>query len=82
MIKHTGTSMNWYIFDTSRDTLNVAKRRLFPNLSDQEYDNVNFADFLSNGFKIRSNDTGWNQSGSIYIYAAFAENPFQIARAR
>jgi len=82
MIKHTGTSMNWYIFDTSRDTLNVAKRRLFPNLSDQEYDNVNFADFLSNGFKIRSNDTGWNQSGSIYIYAAFAENPFNISRAR
>jgi hypothetical protein len=37
---------------------------------------------LSNGFKHRSaNDLG-NQVGGTYIYAAFAENPFKIARAR
>ena len=33
-------------------------------------------DFLSNGFKLRDNNTYVNASGSQYIYIAFAENPF------
>ena len=33
-------------------------------------------DFLSNGFKLRDNNTYVNASGSTYIYMAFAENPF------
>jgi len=38
----------------------------------------NDVDFLSNGFKIRNTFTGMNgSSGDTYIYAAFAENPFQ-----
>jgi hypothetical protein len=34
-------------------------------------------DLLSNGFKIRSNSSDWNASSGTYIYAAFAEHPFQ-----
>ncbi len=33
-------------------------------------------DFLSNGFKLRDNNTYVNLSGTTYIYMAFAENPF------
>ena len=32
-------------------------------------------DAVSNGFKIRINDTSSNGSGSTYIYMAFAEAP-------
>jgi hypothetical protein len=37
---------------------------------------------LSNGFKIRTIGSGKNLSGQTYIYAAFAETPFNYARAR
>ncbi len=33
-------------------------------------------DFLSNGFKLRTTDGDSNASGGIYIFMAFAENPF------
>jgi hypothetical protein len=41
-------------------------------------------DFVANGVKIRnaSGDGSINGNGSTYIYAAFAENPFTLARAR
>jgi hypothetical protein len=37
---------------------------------------------LSNGFKFRANYGNVNASGGTYIYACFAENPFQNALAR
>jgi hypothetical protein len=33
-------------------------------------------DFLSNGFKCRSQSNAVNESGQNYIYMAFAEHPF------
>ena len=39
-------------------------------------------DICCNGFKIRSNNPGHNESGKNYIYAAFAQHPVKIARAR
>ena len=39
-------------------------------------------DLLSNGFKVRHSDAHQNQSGSEYIFAAFAESPFQTANAK
>ena len=33
-------------------------------------------DFLSNGFKLRKNLNGANDSGQTYVYMAFAEHPF------
>jgi hypothetical protein len=83
MLKNASSSpTNWFIFDTSRDTYNVAYQRLFPSTSDQEYTNANTLDFLSNGFKIRDSSAAWNGSGNTIIYAAFAESPFKISRAR
>ena len=43
---------------------------------------VNSLDILSNGFKLRTSSTDRNNSGTVYNYMAFAENPFKYARAR
>jgi hypothetical protein len=83
MIKRTDATQNWPIIDTSRDTYNVANKRLFANLSDAEDAGItNFIDILSNGFKCRDSNISYNASGGTYIYMAFAENPFKNANAR
>jgi hypothetical protein len=79
MIKSTNSVDSWIIEDTSRDTYNVDTKYLQANSSDVE-GSTPLRDLLSNGFKMRS--TAQNVSSSTYIYAAFAENPFTIARAR
>jgi hypothetical protein len=80
MAKRTDTTSNWLIYDTSRDTYNVASNYLLPDSSGAEGSAVNF-DLLSNGFKCKS-ATGVNVSGGTYIYMAFAENPFKYSNAR
>jgi hypothetical protein len=83
LIKSINTVNNWQIFDTARDTYNVAGRTLYPNLSNAEddYTSLTPVDILSSGFKLRTTSV-WNTSATNYIYAAFAESPFQYARAR
>lgn len=71
----------WYIYDTSRNTYNVMNLYLRPDASDAET-TFTTLDSLSNGFKVRTTSTQFNGSGSTYIYAAFAENPFKNALAR
>lgn len=72
----SGSGEDWHIFDSSRSTSNVVKERLIANGSSSENANDSILDFLSNGFKFRENNAGWNGSGNTYIYMAFAENPF------
>ena len=82
MIKCSSSTMNWVILDTSRNTFNVAGSLLYPNDSAAE-GTLASLDILSNGFKLRDATGGWiNSSGSTFIYAAFAENPFKNALAR
>ena len=80
LFKSTGANV-WSILDSSRDTYNVANLSLQPNNSIAQETGKNI-DFLSNGFKLRQTDGGWNGSGTTYIYAAFAENPFKLSLAR
>ena len=70
----------WAITDSARIGYNAANYRLYPNVTNAE--DVGPMDILSNGFKLRANDVYENENGATYIYAAFAENPFQYARAR
>jgi hypothetical protein len=77
MIKDsTGSGNSWYISDNKRNTYNVVNGRLMANLSNDESTSISICDFTSNGFKIRTSDSGWNTSSSTYIFAAFAEHPF------
>jgi len=65
---------NWYIFDNKRTPSNEINKYLEANTSNTEF-TVGSLDFLSNGFKNRINNSLNNQSGSTYIYMAFAEEP-------
>jgi hypothetical protein len=80
LFKSAGTG-DWVIIDATRDTYNVSGYNLYPNDSVGESFNARL-DILSNGFKLRSTFTSTNPSGTSVLYAAFAENPFQYARAR
>ena len=75
----------WDINDATRSPYNTLSNTLCANLADAE-DSANignpYIDFLSNGFKIRTGGSAKNISGQTYIYCAFAESPFQYARAR
>ena len=73
---------SWYIHDTSRSAFNVTENALFPNIPDAENSTYTDLDILSNGFKQRTAASNSNASGNTYIYAAFAEHPFQSSRAR
>ena len=79
---NNGDVGGWIMFDTSRDTFNVATRRLLANSSNAEATPGNNIDILSNGWKERNSDGYSNASGQTYIYMAFAENPFKNALAR
>ena len=79
--RSTGTVESWILIDTSRDTYNLSQNDIYPNLTNAETV-ATIGDILSNGFKLRSTTTGGNTSTASYVYAAFAENPFNISRAR
>jgi hypothetical protein len=80
-------SGQWFIHDTSRSPYNFSDLELAAETAGAEY-SANGAgagqrlDFLSNGFKVRTSNIANNSNGVTYIYAAFAESPFQYARAR
>jgi hypothetical protein len=80
MIKGTNTN-HWNVKDTERSQSNVALANLFPNLANAETSEYDY-DILSNGFKIRTTSTTVNSSGQEYVFAAFAEAPFNYSRAR
>ena len=84
MIKGSSVASSWAVFDTSRNTYNVMGSDTLLANSSAASSNFPEIDFVSNGFKVRANDASSyiNGSGQTYIYAAFAENPFKIARAR
>jgi hypothetical protein len=86
MIKRTDSTEQWYINDAARDTYNVTGQSLRAQSSGAEatIGGANSAtwDILSSGFKPRNSGAGTNASGGTYIYAAFAEHPFQFSRAR
>jgi len=77
----TGTTGNWSIYDNKRDIDNPVREYLIPNDS-QIAGTTDTMDFLSNGFKVRNAGNYINYSGGLYIFLAFAEQPFKFANAR
>ena len=76
MIKDSSSTGAWLIWDIARQAYNVQGPYLLADATTAESDS-DLVDFLSNGFKIRTTAGSMNTSGQTYIYAAFAENPFQ-----
>ena len=83
MTKRASTAGSWHVYDSTRDVDNDVFRYLMPDGSYQEYSaGDNNMDFVSNGFKLRSSNTGTNENGTTTIYLAFAEHPFKYTNAR
>jgi len=81
MIKRSNATEHWHILDNKRDSFNGVDNELWASLPNDESSGTERGDFLSNGFKIRGNNAGYNTSHN-YIYMAFAEAPFKYANAR
>ena len=81
IVKMSSSTGNWTILDYQREGYNVDNDPLFPNLSNAE-GTTDLIDLTSNGFKVRTTDATFNTNAGTYVYAAWAQNPFQYARAR
>ncbi len=82
LIKRTDSAgYSWFLWDSVRNTYNVAQYDLYPNVADAE-GSGDYVDILSNGFKMRDTGASRNASGGTYIYMAFAEVPTKFANAR
>jgi hypothetical protein len=80
-IKRSDSTGDWRVYDAARSPYNTAGNDLLFNSSQADADVWPF-DIVSNGFKARSSDTRVNASGATFVYAAFAESPFNYSRAR
>jgi hypothetical protein len=76
IIKNTGNTSNWNMLDSTRNTYNATKNRLYPNLSSAEEVMSDGLDFVSNGFKLRQPTNNDQNQAYTYVYMAFAEHPF------
>mgnify|MGYP003135602345 CR=1 FL=1 len=74
----SGSERDWHIYDSSRNSINPVGLNLRPSSDSVENDESGI-DFLSNGFKLRYPWIFSNKNGAEYIFAAFAESPFQTA---
>ena len=74
MLKNTTRAASWLMFDNKRLGYNVDNNEVVANTNaaEETYDQL---DFLSNGFKTRTNGTSINLNGDTYIYMAFASAP-------
>lgn len=81
LVKATGGAYHWWIWDTARNTYNAMNDALVPDLSVAEQSPLPI-DCLANGFKLRTSNGEMNNSGTTYIFAAFAEHPFKNSLAR
>ena len=70
-----GVTESWFMEDNKRNTFNPANEWLAADASSAEGANNFDTDFLSNGFKMRTNNHGTNKGSTNYIYMAFAEEP-------
>ena len=81
--RHNSTGGSWRVIDTARDAINVADNRLFLDSDGTEDETRDVIDILSNGFKLRANNSGNNgATTNRFLFAAWAEQPFKYANAR
>ena len=83
LIKAIGSSQNWVVFDNKRNPYNPMA--IFSHTDDHasEKNQSNMIDFLSNGMKMRRQDSWHNNTYSDgYFYYAVAEQPFKYSNAK
>ena len=73
MVKDMTAAENWFMYDNRRPGYNY-NHYLTADTNGTDQTGDNWVDFLSNGFKLRKNQTGTNRSGDTYIYMAFGQS--------
>ena len=78
MLKVTSVADSWNMYDNRRLGYNGTGSRLKAdsNVAEDTGSAYQTCNFYSNGFSPQGNDLTSNQSGTPYIYMAFAETPF------
>ena len=77
--KDSSTNSDWAIYDNKRSNIGNGdnENNDFLRANDTAVEaSASGLDILSNGFKIRSTSSRVNANDSVYIYIAFADNPF------
>ena len=84
LLKSIDDDAHWEMEDDKRDPYNLSYHALQANLTNAEDTSTsrNGLDFVSNGFKFRSNSSNIMNGSETYLYLAFAESPFKYANAR
>jgi hypothetical protein len=77
IIKGVSHGGSWAMLDNKRSTTNPRDEVIYADASGAEGVNDVYvkANFLSNGFELKTNDSGINMSGRTYIYLAIAADP-------
>jgi len=89
MLRNTKDGEGWFIHDSKVDDNgtndsggssgavgNPVEQRFQVNVTQAEVRTTNAVDFLSNGFKLRTDTGSHNGADDSFIYMAFAEHPF------
>ena len=71
----SGTTQGWYLWDNRRNGFNPDNFNLEANDSPADDTGNKRIDFFSTGFKWRVSDSIVNNSGTEYLFIAFAESP-------
>ena len=83
IVKSLTTAYSWMMHDSVRSPGNMSDEWFYANYPNAEETGATIGlDLLSNGFKIRTTNVNYNDSGQTFIYMAFAENPFKYSNAR
>ena len=77
-LKRTDGSHNWITFDTATKTFNpIDEYANWDTGSTSAQGATDKIDVLSNGFKIRSTGSSFNNNGSTFVYGAWGDIPFK-----
>ena len=72
----------WWFVDSVRDTTNPIDGGIQMTTCKEDTGSWTYIDFLSNGFKLRSDHAERNHSGQTYYYAAWADESYNLYGAQ
>ena len=79
IVKKTSNDASWALCDDERNKYNNtwgSDKSLIIDTTAAETSSSSFnVDLLSNGFKLRSNNSSYNEDGGTYVYMAWARSP-------
>ena len=77
IVKPSSRADGWVMWDTTRDTSNLTDLYMTLDTNNQQFTGtVRIIDILGSGFKMRGSHNSVNGDGDVYVYIAFAANPF------